>query len=265
MAGTNTTSTTAKWSDKFDYLRTASAHPTMKGKHRQFRVLWCLWDHADGSLTPGSSYPGLSRIAAEVGTAKADVSRDIAWLIDTGFVIVSTEATATESRRYGFALPVGAAPTGGWGDTNRGVGAAPTKQTTYQTNEETIPSASDAPTSHADDSDLTVATTHSAVPPQGHDKSVPPQPNGWKLLHYRWGDNAAAIVDEAQRSAGSTMTDELCSLLTDTDEDFYLWCADNGPRIPHAAGPSRDEAIGDLTRKLRTYMRDEMVELAPAA
>ena len=53
--------------------------------------------------------------------------------------------------------------------------------------------------------------------------------------------------------------------VTAADKDFYLWCADYGPRINHTAAQSRTKAVGVLARKLRTYMRDEMVELVPAA
>lgn len=277
--------------DKFAYLKAATSHPGLIGKHAAFRVLVVIWNHADGELC--NSWPSLATIANEGGMSKSTAAAGVSWLRSNGFLMVECEATRNTSTRYSMVLP--RVPIAGTPCTYPRYTRVPISGTEqiHEHNHEQIQSgeaAHDAPSSHLADSDLSVATTRSAVQHEGHGEdeheeqdelssgtsgdAVPPvaagasqeqakegavdprRLNGRALLAYHWGEDAAArAVQLSMQCAGGLMSEELLGLLSDLDDEFADWCSDYGSRIASRAAWSEREAAGILASKLRTFDR----------
>ena len=292
MAGTNTTPEPANI-DKFAYLKALRGHPLLNGKSGTQLIIRIMVDYADAK-TLGSARPAVSTLAADAGMGRTAAKAALHSAIELGFLRVEKEATNRTPAVYSLHMPLG-----GQIPTVQTVGSRPSggsdsdpNQINYQTNHQIPPgeAAHDAPSSHLADSDLSVATTRSAVQHEGHGEdeheeqdepssgtsvdAIPPvaasasqEPakegavdprrlNGRALLAYRWGeDSAARAVHLSMQCAGGLMSEELLGLLSDLDDEFADWCSDYGSRIASRAAWSEREAAGILTSKLRTFDR----------
>ena len=277
--------------DKFAYLKAATSHPGLAGKHAAFRVLVVIWNHADGELR--NSWPSLATIASEGGMSKSTAAAGVSWLRANGFIMVEREATRSTSTRYSMRLP--RAPISGTPCIDSRYTRVPIAGTEqiHEHNHEQIQSgeaAHDAPSSHLADPDLSVATTRSAVQHEGrgedeHEEQDEPSSgtsasavrpiaagvgqeqaeewavdprrlNGRALLAYRWGEEATTrAVQLSMQCAGGPMSEELFDLLAELDGEFADWCSDYGSRIASRAAWSEREAAGILASKLRTFDR----------
>ena len=295
MAGTNTTadSVTRVAPDKFAYLKALRGNPLLKGKAGVQLIIRIMADYADGK-TLDNARPAINTIASDAGMSRATAKVALHTAVELGFLVATSPATNRKPAVYALRLPLD-----GQDLTvqtvkirpSRGSGSDPNQ--TIDHNHEQIQSgeaAHDAPSSHLADSDLSVATTRSAVQHEGHGEdeheeqdelssgtsgdAVPPvaagasqeqakegavdprRLNGRALLAYHWGEDAAArAVQLSMQCAGGLMSEELLGLLSDLDDEFADWCSDYGSRIASRAAWSEREAAGILTSKLRTFDR----------
>lgn len=302
--------------NKFEMLRCLRASHLMHGRHRDLTVLDALADYA----TPSGAgiRPTSKALAARCGLDRDNVNKIIRKLVSDGALvqIVAPSRSNQAPGEYRLAVPpdvIGqlihdsdlpereltnfgidlrpAQPKPSVTATEGlGQDSPPEQPCNNHLNNQSGEAAHDAPSSHLADSDLSVATTRSAVQHEGHGEdeheeqdelssgtsgdAVPPvaagaskeqakegevdprRLNGRALLAHRWGeDSAARAVHLSMQCAGGLMSEELFGLLSGLDGEFADWCSDYGSRIASRAAWSEREAAGILASKLRTFDR----------
>ena len=298
MAGTNTTPESLHASAAPNKMKWLDAINLTEVTHATFRVAYTIASHANWDASgPGgwSCWPGLGTITKEAGCSRQTAVSAIAELRSRGLLTTKTGGVIdgeNVSTRYGFTM--------GWSNDwttvvqseHHGGSNDWTQPASLTNSNNQLPSeaAHDAPSSHLADSDLSVATTRSAVQHEGHGEgehdeqdelssgtsgdAVPPvaasaskeqakegevdprRLNGRALLAHRWGEDATTrAVQLSMQCAGGVMSEELFDLLADVDDEFADWCSDYGSRIASRAACSEREAAGILASKLRTFDR----------